>query len=365
MRKALGIIIGLIIPLVGAFPVYAAEVMIDYIAGQTNVIDSVTDTSDPSHKGNLGITGSSNTQVSLRYVPSASHNICKIAFELNAVGSPTDAVFLNVSYYGSYASGSGPTTPEDFNTEGQYYASAVSGYQVRNLTTGQIYEFNFTPCMVVVGDHRYNFNLYRSGPLDNTNYYQFAVAEAAGGVTTSNGSMDTTEQAFYRGFDTSLITNSYPNNWPLNAMIGTENFGVISPSSTPTFAQDVLNQILGINDNTASSTSVQSFSAFWGLQALLQTKFPFNYLFEIGEGISLLSYSTTTTAWTFSVPLTIGSSSGASLDVLPDIWDVITPTTIATYYPDSTRLFFRNLLAIILTVGWGFLMFNRVRFLFK
>jgi len=129
-------------------------------------------------------------------------------------------------------------------------------------------------------------------------------------------------------------------------------------------ASSTLINITNINDANASSTAQNIFTKFWNIQNIIQAKFPFNYLFEIGNALNILSYGTSTTAWTFSLPLNYGSST-SPFNFLPSTWDVITPTTLAVYYPDSIRLFFRTLAGLLLTVGWGLMMFNRARSLFK
>lgn len=306
------------------------------------------------------------------YRPGASHQICSVTVNQKAKGTPTDAIMLNV-YLGS---------TQQTNVFGQLYSffgtgagtlvrSADSGFQDRNTTLhDQVY--TFTPCLQVAGGWYYNFVWQRTPNAninDSTNGYIFRGDYSNLAATTHTGTGEFHFDFQYHDFTykgaCSSTTNCPDHAPPIGfdvALAGTEDFGLIAPSSTPSFGQSVINEVLGINDNTASSTAVTGFARFWGLQGLLQTKFPFNYLFEIGTAFSQLSYGTTTTAWSFRLPLDYGSHT--SLDVLPSSWDVISTTTMSVYYGDTIRLFFRGLVGTLLTVAWGFYMFNRVRFLF-
>lgn len=356
MRKALGIVIGLAIPLVGAFPVYAATPILVPSAGD---LFSITEPSSATQV-DFGHGSSEFSEMGISYYPTASKNLCTVSIAMKKDTASTTgigSVRLEIRHLGinPATTTTGGTRLSD---QGDHAYYADSQFQVASTDMEQ-YDFTFTPCATLVGAHWYNFIF--TEPVDSYGYkieaYTSPMDVGGSGAAVQIGRNESLSNTYKFALHSSNGINIIFN--------GSENFGAYDTDFAPSFGQSVIDGILGINDANASSSAMQGFANFWSLQGYLQSKFPFNYMFEIATAFSVLSYGTTTTSWTFSVPLTIGSSSGASLDVLPDVWDVITPTTIAVYYPDTVRLFFRNLLALVLTVGWAFYMFNRVRFLFK
>jgi len=131
---------------------------------------------------------------------------------------------------------------------------------------------------------------------------------------------------------------------------------------------NALETIGNLTESNSSSTLEGFVNNVYSLQNVLVTKFPFNYFVEIANTLDeILSSSTSTTAYTFSVNFSgnYATSSGASpFSILPTTWTVIAPSTMDVYYPESIRNFFRSLLLTVIVVAWGFMMFNRVRFLF-
>jgi len=133
------------------------------------------------------------------------------------------------------------------------------------------------------------------------------------------------------------------------------------------FFNGSLANIITVNENSASSTLELFVNNVFNLQYVMAQKYPFNYFFEIARTLNTLSIGTSTAAYTFVMPFSgayVHTATSSLLAILPASWDVITSDTIATYYPDSLRIFFRTLLYVTMTVAWGLAMFTRLRGVF-
>jgi len=362
-RKAL---IALVVPIVfGAFPVYATTYFQDFLAANPGAIDYVTDTTDGfTPSASIGRSGTSNSQISLRYVPGSSHNICSVLVALSAVGSPTDAVFMNVSYWGLESSGFGPTLGASMNNQGTLIGNAVSGFQVRS-TLGQAYEFQFSPCLTVVGANRYNFNLYRSGSLENTNYYQYANTSVSNGGYSQSGSWNIAQQLLYRGWSSTGATNSYPAEgaYPLVAFYGTQNYGAITASTSPTFAQSIINTVLGITDQNATSTistGDTGLNIFSNIPKFFAERVPFGYIYSIKDIIT--STATTSTDFgTVSFDFSSASISTTTRGFLPGKINVLSTSTVTAYLSPSLLTALNSVISASILFGFLIYLFNRIK----
>jgi len=360
-----------IVGLWGAFLVpnaYASEINNYIQANLTSVIDYYTDTDENFGTGsaNIGYSGSSNSEISLRYVPAASHDICTVAIGLAAVGSPTDSVALNVTYWGIDSAALGPTLDATMHTEGTELKSADASFQVRSTSTPYtVYEYTFTPCLTVIGANRYNFNFYRTGTLSTTNYYSYSSVSVASGGYSTGKTFDTTKQATYRGWSSTGTVNSWPSEgvYPLVAFLGSDNFGAFQASTTTSYSPSACtppNSILDVGGGVSYSLcymfvpSQAVFDQWADISDLLATKIPFSYVYSIETAVNDISLTTSSSSFPLiSIPLSTVASSTVT-GVIPDI--ELSTSTISTYLTPTfhNALYALLIAAIWLNVGWLF-----------
>jgi len=275
------------------------------------------------------------------YVPGASHNICSVTVPLKAVGSPTDSVYLNMYIGSSTITFSSPFP----GTSDTFFQSAVAQWQVRN-TTYSDYTFTFSPCAVVVGANHYSFNLYRSGSTDNSNRYAIQGRDGSGAAATITGTATWVADRLLA--NSSFHANDFPTFAPSIELNGTENFGAIAPSTTPQFAQSVINTILGLNDDNATSTLTGAAGGWTNIPSYFAEKVPWGYLFDIADVYQSLS---TTTSDFSEVAFDFSDTriSTGTRGWLPGRIVVFSTSTVTSYLPTSTMDALNTLAA---AVGW-------------
>jgi len=320
-RKALVLIVGSIITIVGAFPVYA------------DVIDSITtNNANPTHFGEGG--GSSFQYIGWSYLPGASHNICTATVTLDAVGTPSDAVKFDL-YIG--------TSTTSFVSSGMsFLRHSDTDIQVRG-STFTTYTFTFTPCAIVVGANWYAWVMYRDGAADSSNYYRTSANNSTFAQTgTASWIMDA---QFYAGIKNLLTTTG----WDIT-LNGTENLGATAPSSTPSFANSVFNNLSGITDQNASSTIANSASGFTNIPSYFANRVPWGYIFAIRDIYNAASTSTTDFgALTFTFASSSFSNATATFMFLPQKITVFSTSTV-TYYLNGNGLAAAN--TLLAAAGW-------------
>jgi len=351
MRKALLSFVSLTI-LSGAFPLQALA-----------YIDSVSATVGTGTQFPIDVAASNDSQIGFWYRPGASHNVCTVDVFMQKTGNPTDSVGMQIRLATSSSATTGHLT-----ADGALLQQADSFLQFAD-TSGAWRTFTFTPCAVVVGDHDYEVVVYRSEASNPTNGYYISAVPASN--LTKTGTATTFGIRSTVGFARSVPLVSSGNiYYTLFRVDGTENFGATTPSTTPSFSQSVIDSALGINDSNATTSSINGFQNFLGLQSVMESKFPFNYVGEIFLAVGQFAYGTTTNDYAFQVNfgtssrLVSTSSASNTFALLPSVWDVISSSTMSTYYPDSVRLFWRNLLLTVVIFAWGFAMYYRLRYIF-
>jgi len=311
-----------------AFPVYA---IVDF--GASTALDSIQ--TDQGTFFGFGQTGNIE-DIGFYYKPGASHNICSVKFLLTTNnGLVTDALKLDLRI--------GTTTSGHLYNAGTLVATADSHIQVRS-TSPTVTEFTFTPCATVVGSHDYFFALYRDGALSATNYYRIYVETSP--PPTYYG---TAAKNIFLVYNTALTkTNCGLGNCADIVINGTENFGATVPSTTPSFAQSVIDQITGINDNNATSTITGNVGGWANIPAFFAKKVPWGYAFDIAEVYDNLSTSTSEfSAIVFDFTDTRISTGTRSW--LPGRITVFSTSTV-TYYLTTNTLNALNTLAA--AIGW-------------
>jgi len=329
----------------GAFPVFADSPLTTYINSQSNVIDYVDDTDTGVSGSSIGVSGTSNSQISFRYVPGSSHNICSVSFITWASGTPTDSLALAVSLWGPAANNQFPVARADIASQGTQLAGPTTSWQIRG-STPRVTTYTFTPCLVTVGANAYQFTLYRTGSLDNTNYYNYGATGVSSGDYTQSGSWDISKQYTLRGWSSTGVLNSYPAEgvFALVAFQGTENFGASAPSSTPSFAASVLAQLAGVNDNNATTTLNSAAGGWTNIPAYFAGRVPWGYLFDIAA-LYRNAATSSTEFGAISIDFSTLDISSSSKQYLPDRVTLLSTTT-ATYYLGSTFLNIFNLLVV-------------------
>jgi len=344
-RTALVFSIGLLTTLVGAVPVYA---LIDI--GSSSAIDGVaTDQGTFFGFGQATSLG----EIGFGYKPAASHNICSVSFALEAAGSPTDAVSLQLFIGTTTASGT------HYYLQGNRIAVSDSDIQVRNTSAFAKTTFTFTPCAIVVGANEYFFVLNRDGSTSDTNYYRTTV-EASPPPTFYGTGTFTAFLTYNNGAGSGSKTNYISGNGMDVALGGTENYGVSAPSSTPSFAASIFAALGAVSESNASSTIAGNLGAFTALHTnLLTTKWPFNWIGDLANDFDDFSKATSTTFFdlSFTFPMT-GTSTGVQW--IPQTWTFLSSSTVSTYLPNSTRIAFRYLVAVLVTALWCFQMYRRI-----
>jgi hypothetical protein len=232
--------------------------------------------------------------------------------------------------------------PFEFTLYSGSPAATTTGFTITDLTTGQSLGetdvlitssglLTFTYTLAVTKNHAYSWvpliNLTSGSVIYGSTYFFNTGSSSPAGVNVGN------------------VFSQYLNgNW------------------------NAIETLSNVSESNGSSTLEGFVNNVYSLQNVLVTKFPFNYFVEIASTLDdILSSSTTTTAYSFTVHMSgnYATSSGSSpFSILPTTWNVITSDTISTYYPDSTRVFFRSLLLTVIYVAWGLSMFNRVKYLF-
>jgi len=92
------------------------------------------------------------------FQPAYTAKICNVKVLLKKVGSPTDDVYLEI---------------HDGEAAGTLLAEADSRISGTSLATSNAYyDFQFTDGPELTTDETYAIVLYRSGSLDNSNYYR-------------------------------------------------------------------------------------------------------------------------------------------------------------------------------------------------
>jgi len=330
MKKALGLLIGSLLVTAAPFSVFADT--IDSFAGGTS---------------DVPIGGSNNWGIFLGYKPGASHNVCTMTFTLKTSGSPTDSLaldlYIGTTTYPTFASTFLPTPP---STYPRILAHADSQWQVRGSTYSD-YTFTFTPCAVVVGANTYAFNLYATAG-SATNTYS-AKGKAGSGTPTQTGTGTfwcdlLVGNATFHSNTCSGASAEAPN-FTIN---GTENFGAVAPSTTPSFAQSVIDQLAGISDSNATTTLTSAAGGWTNIPSYFARKVPWGYLFDIAE---IYDSAATSTSEFTAITITYASSSVSerTRPYLPSPFTIFSTSTVTTYLPRPILDTFNTLLA---AAGW-------------
>jgi len=294
---------------------------------------------------NAFLTGDIGVGCSTTYDPDGSDAYFEIYYSplttgITAVNSPTDNLSYStpiINFNFDFYSGTTAVTSAGIQLADLTSALSVdtSAYTLTNSSSGSK---NYNKTMTLTTNHRYQWRPY---------------------IYTTSGYIFGSYRLFNTGSTTPAVTTGIEPGLPLAVM--TEILGGGGQ-------YNAIETIDTLTEGNASTTLEGFVGNVYSLQNVLVTKFPFNYFVEIATTLSdILSSSTTTTAYTFSVNFTgnYATTSGASpFSILPSTWTVIAPSTMDVYYPESTRTFFRSLLLTVIVVAWGLMMFNRVRFLF-
>jgi len=306
-----------------------------------DVIDSVTNGSDDISVGN-------NYSIWWGYRPAAGHNICTVSLQIKKQGTPTDALGLELLY--------GTTTYPSFGSSlsGTLVKSADSLWQI-TTSAYSTYTFSFTPCVPVAGAYWYSFHLYRTGSLDASNYYKIQGSDSNVGTITGTGNW-----LFDRclGVGTSCTFHANTTSKFNITLDGTENYGAVSVP-TNGFAQTVVDQLLGINDTNASTSTASGIASFGNVPAYFARKVPFGYLYDI---YSMWNNVSTSTASEFgAVTITFSSLAIATTtkSFLPPSITIFSTSTV-TYYINGSQLDLLNLLASgAIAITWVMMLFRK------
>jgi len=307
-----------------------------------DTIDTITRASGSDHT-NVVLSDSGTAagfriyQWSQKYTPGASHNVCTITVNAKATATganaPTDSVRLDITIGSSTSPWSLPLV-----------ATADSQWQIRGTTPAD-YTFTFTPCAVVVGANAYNFNLVRSVTAGDPGGYGFNSCPYSSCVFTGTGSWGVIQSESPAGVAQQYFGTS--PRFTVNA-VGTENFGAIAPSTTPQFAQSIINTILGLNDDNATSTLTGAAGGWTNIPSYFARKVPWGYLFDIAsvyDDIATSSSEFSEVAFDFSD----SRISTSTRSWLPGRIVVFSTSTVTYYFNGSALAAANTLLA---AAGW-------------
>jgi len=297
------------------------------------------------------------------YQPGASHSICNVAVSLAASGSPTDSVQMKVFYEQNATLGVAINSQSGLTPDNStYMQTSAASWQVRG-STPTVYTFSFAPCIPTAGGYFYFFEVSRTGSSDSSNYYFISGDNSAGlqrGTQSGTGHLryyhkiqpstwvayDSTAGSGDRAFSDIVIN-------------GTENFGLLAPTSSPSFAQSVINETLGINDATASSTASNKFAAFTNFPAYLANRVPFGYLWSIRDIYN--NAATTTSAYGgISLDLSNLAVSSSTAVWLAGARISFSTTTVAYYFGASNLDTFNALASAGIIMGLMYNMYKRI-----
>jgi len=295
--------IGFILTLVGAFPVYA------------DTIDSIVSTASDIQVGK-------DYAIWWGYKPAAGTLVCQVTIPLKKVGSPTDALFMDIRY--------GTTTYPLFNssvlTGTVLVDHADSGWQISGTSYAN-YTFTFTPC-VPMASQWYNFILFRSGALDNTNYYQLQGRDGSGAAATITGSATwfadrlLNQELFH--------SNVYPSFAPTIIINGSSDPGAPTLPPVP-FGPTVQTGFSALNDTNATSSIEDSFASLANIPGYFARKVPWGYIFDIKD-VYTAAATTTSDFGTIYLDFSDTRISTGTRSWLPGRIAVFSTSTIGYYF---------------------------------
>lgn len=338
MRKLL--ILTAAIASIGSFP-FIALAFTD--VGASTALDGVQ-TNDGTLISFGNASGASVGELSFGYLPAASHNICTFTANIGAQGSPTDALILELRI------GTTSVSSTRLYDQGTFVQQASSHIQVRSSTISPV-TWTFSPCAVVVGANWYQFIIYRDGTPSNTNKYNVYLGTA---YPTLYG----TGKWGFNWYNLSGTVQKFNLSTPFDvALNGTENFGVSSPSTTPQFADSIVNRILGINDTNAPTSTSEGIASFSNIPSYFASRIPIGYVYDIYNIWNNVSTSTSEFG-ALSIDFNSSSASTGTRAWLPDNIVFFSTTTVTSYIDDSLLDLLNALASGVIAVTWGMYVFR-------
>jgi len=314
----------------GAFPFVTFADTLDNVAGGAAGGQEISYVS-----GNTSL--NSNYNWYWGYKPGASHNVCSVTVQAEAIGAPTDSLKLDL-YIGSTTMSFGANLTNGLTLIG----SADATIQVRSSTPVAT-TFTFTPCQTVVGGYWYAFYLSRT--LQSSGTDKYAINGSDTGGSTITGTATWVGDRIFKG---TFHGNIWPTSFAAIEINGTENFGATAPSTTPTFAQSVINSIAGVTDANASSTATSKFPDFTNIPGFFADRVPWGYLFSIRDAYNAAATSSSGFA-DITINFASSSLSTTSRMYLPSSITVLSTSSV-TYYLNGVALDAAN--TLLAAAGW-------------
>lgn len=305
------------------------------------------------------------TEQGMSYYPGASHNICTVQLALEEVGSPADTLQLELRGVATTTTGASLYELSNQGTRVQFSDSVF-------LVNGsfQPITFTFTPCAVVVGANWYNFILTRSGSPSDTKYFNHLAGSSAVVTGTANWVVINRNAG---NTSKNSLTGSDSYNIVLN---GTQNFSAFQASSTTAFSPTNCtppNSVLDVGGGVSYAFCFMFVpdptltNNFLSLPALLESKAPFGYFFQVADIFNSYEFGTSTQMLSVSTtysPLLQGvassSATAAMASLLPSHVDWLSTTTISVYFPTPIRNTFRGIFIIVIYVLLGWSIYTRI-----
>jgi hypothetical protein len=330
-----------------------------------NTLDSWNPTSNTSTRSLKGTNSPTNaiTFVGFLYKPGASHNVCSFVIDMYTNGTPTDAVRLNVYNGIDVNNRAMPSTglPRGglYKFEQGNLAGAATSIQVRGGSLQHI-EFDFNPCLVVVGNNFYDFEFSRTGSYDNTNYYIFP--NGTGGTVTGTGTsfidVDVSNGQFHNcTTSTSCVDPNGAQEKFYVTINGTENFSAILPNDDTQTSCTPPSNILDVGGGISYSLcylfipNQKALNDFGGVYTQLQSKVPFAYFYDIKSDIEALGSSSDTFP-----SLTLNLSTTA----LPMNVNIFSEDTVTQYAGSTNVSLFRTIMSGAIYILFGLMVWKTI-----
>lgn len=310
--------------------------------------------------------------IGFSYRPGASHNVCSVTVKAAAIGSPTDALTLDVSYGSTQSTNVWghlfALTDVNWTTgtkgAGTFKRSADAGFQIRS-TSFSDYTYTFTPCLTVVGGTYYNFVWHRTpneAIRDENNTYKFYGDYSNLAATTHVGTGEFHFDYQWSNFtyrSACLSTTNCPDRVPaigFNVSInGTENFGAVAEDKP---GLSITSLLSSFTDGNASSSLTTEVGSFAKLGDYVITRAPFGYLPQIYQIYATAATSSTQFS-AISLDFTATSISTSTRSYLPGNLVVLSTSTVASYFGTNNLSTFNTLVSATLYVSLLYYIFRR------
>ena len=321
------------------YPPYSNTTYNDVIAATSPFILATTTNSGTPYNGIYVIASYnySNTQTPNPYYPSND------AYVLISISNGQWST-SNATTTTHFTSISVSTTTNKLNLQGYWQNSNT--ILVTQSTENNTYFLQLYP-------NSYGGNGFTNSTSTGNFNLDFKIFQQGCTSDTSSTTICTTDQNYT--YQAVLYNDHYPNQtYPYIEATSTQLIYPYQGTST-IFAQDFLNQFYNATAGTTTLLSTTNLLSFLNVPQLLQTRIPFNYIFQIASGIKDgIQSSTTNTIPTgnFTWKNTVGGTSTI---------DMFSPTTIEIYLNPTIITLWRSFLLVILTIDFGYAIYYIIK----